>query len=56
MTGEDKKLGWIGLDALECKSSDSSLGSQQWLLAYCYGQLPGKMGLSNIGLGLYLDG
>ena len=28
----------------------------QWLLAYCYSQLPGTMGLSNIGLGLYLDG
>ena len=29
----------------------------QWLLAYCYGQLPGNtMGLSNIGLILYLHG
>ena len=28
----------------------------QWLLTICYGQTPGTMGLSNIGLGLYLDG
>ena len=28
----------------------------QWLLGYCYGQLTGTLGLSNIGLGLYLDG
>ena len=28
----------------------------QWLLAYCYGQLPGTTEISNIGLGLYLDG
>ena len=28
----------------------------QWLLAYHYGQPPSKLGLSNIGLGLYLDG
>ena len=28
----------------------------QWLLAYCYSQLSGTLGLSNIGLGLYLDG
>ena len=26
------------------------------LLAYCYSQPPGTMGLSNIGLSLYLDG
>ena len=28
----------------------------QWLLAYYYNQLPGPVGLSNIGPGLYLDG
>ena len=31
-------------------------GYLQWLLAYCYSQLPGTLGLSNISLGLYLDG
>ena len=25
----------------------------QWLLAYCYGQLPGTIEFSNSGLGLY---
>ena len=28
----------------------------QWLLAYHYGQPPSTLGLSNIGLGLNLDG
>ena len=28
----------------------------QWLLAYHYGQPPSTLGLSNISLGLYLDG
>ena len=28
----------------------------QWLLAYYYSQPPSTLGLSNIGLGLYLDG
>ena len=29
---------------------------KQWLLAYYYRQPPSTLGLSNIGLGLYLDG